>query len=159
MRVPFRIRCPGGIEEGRVSNEIVHITDILPTFARVAGYEVPNDRVIDGVDQFDFITGKQEKSNREGFPIYLGDTLSAYKWRDWKVHFVRLDSMFGTPEPQNFPLIFNLIKDPKEQYPDRSGETTWVLPAVSKRIVEFSGTLVEEPPIKLGTPDPYLPPE
>lgn len=159
MRVPFLIRWPGVIEEGRVSNEIVHITDILPTFARVAGYEVPNDRVIDGVDQFDFITGKQEKSNREGFPIYLGDTLSAYKWRDWKVHFVRLDSMFGTPEPQNFPLIFNLIKDPKEQYPDRSGETTWVLPAVSKRIVEFSGTLVEEPPIQLGTPDPYLPPE
>jgi arylsulfatase len=157
MRTPFLIRWPGNIKAGSVSNEIVHITDMLPTFARIAGYEVPNDRMIDGIDQLDFLTGKQETSNREGFPIYLGDTLSAYKWRDWKVHFVKLDSMFGTPELQNFPLIYNLIKDPKEQYPDRTGETTWVLPAVSKRVVKFSATLAKELPIMLGTPDPYLP--
>jgi arylsulfatase len=118
---------------------------------------VPKDRQIDGIDQLDFILGKQKKSNREGFPIYLGDTLSAYKWRNWKVHFVRLDSMFGTPEPQNFPLIYHLIKDPKELNPDRTGETTWVLPAVSKRIAAFKKTLAEEPPVTLGTPDPYVP--
>jgi hypothetical protein len=28
-----------------------------------------------------------------------------------------------------------------------------------EKIVEFQGTLVEEPPIELGTPDPYTPPE
>lgn len=159
MRVPFLIRWPKKIKAGAVSNEIVHITDMLPTFAKVAGYNVPSDRMIDGIDQLDFITGKRKASNREGFPIYLGDDLSAYKWRDWKVHFVKLDSMFGSPEVQNFPLIYNLIKDPKEQYPDRTGETTWVLPAVSKRVVQFSATLAEEPPIVLGTPDPYTPPK
>ena len=159
MRTPFLIRWPGKIKAGGVSNEIVHITDMLPTFARVAGYDVPNDRMIDGVDQLDFITDKQKSSNREGFPIYLGDTLSAYKWRNWKVHFVKLDSMFGTPEVQNFPLIYNLIKDPKELYPDRTGETTWVLPAVSKRVVKFRKTLAQEPPIMLGRPDPYSPPK
>ncbi len=159
MRVPFLIRWPRKIKAGAVSNEIVHITDMLPTFAKVAGYNVPSDRMIDGIDQLDFITGKRKASNREGFPIYLGDDLSAYKWRDWKVHFVKLDSMFGSPEVQNFPLIYNLIKDPKEQYPDRTGETTWVLPAVSKRVVQFSATLAEEPPIVLGTPDPYTPPK
>ncbi len=130
---------------------------MLPTFARIAGYEVPSDRQIDGIDQLDFFLGKQKESNREGFPIYLGDTLSAYKWRNWKIHFVKLDSMFGSPEAQNFPLIHNLIKDPKELYPDRTGETTWVLPAVSRRIVKFKRTLATEPPIPLGTPDPYEP--
>ncbi len=158
LRTSFIIRWPGKIKAGRVSNEIVHITDILPTFARVAGYRVPDDREIDGIDQLDFFIGKQDTSNREGFPIYLGDTLSAYKWRNWKVHFNYLESMFGTPEPQNFPRIHHLIKDPKELYPDRTGETAWVLPAISKRIVEFRRTLVKEPPIKLGTPDPYRPP-
>ena len=157
LRTPFLIRWPGKIKAGGVSNEIVHITDMLPTFAKVAGYDVPADRMIDGIDQLDFITGKQKTSNREGFPIYLGDTLSAYKWRDWKVHFVKLESMFGTPEPQNFPLMYNLIKDPKELYPNRTGSTTWILPAVSKRVVKFSTTLVKEPPIMLGTPDPYSP--
>jgi len=157
LRTSFLIRWPGKIEAGRVSNEIVHVTDILPTFARVAGYDVPVDRKIDGIDQLDFFLGDQETSNREGFPIYLGDTLSAYKWRDWKVHFHYLDNMFGTIEAQNFPRVHNLIKDPKELYPDRTGDTTWVLPAISKRVVAFSRTLAEEPPIKLGTPDPYTP--
>jgi len=159
LRTSFLIRWPGRIEAGRVSNEIVHVTDMLPTFARVAGYDVPNDRQIDGIDQLDFFVGEQDRSNREGFPIYLGDTLSAYKWRDWKVHFNYLDNMFGTIQPQNFPRVHNLIKDPKELYPDRTGETTWVLLAISKRIVAFSQTLAEEPPIALGTPDPYLPAE
>ena len=43
--------------------------------------DVPKDRIIDGVDQTDFLLGKQEKSNREGFPCYVGDTLHAVKWR------------------------------------------------------------------------------
>lgn len=159
LRTPFLIRWPGKITPGSVNNEIVHITDIMPTFARVAGYKVPSDRQIDGIDQLDFFLGNQQKSNREGFPVYLGDKLSAYKWRNWKVHYVRLDSMFGSPEPQNFPLLHHLIRDPKELYPDRTGETTWVLPAVSKRIARFKATLVVEPPIPLGTPDPYQPPK
>ena len=157
MRTSFLIRWPGKIKAGRVSNEIIHITDILPTFSRVAGYKVPDDRQIDGIDQLDFFLGRQEKSKREGFPIYLGETLSAYKWRNWKVYFVELNDMFDKPKRLNFPSIHNLIKDPKELYPDRTGETTWVLPAVSKRITRFAATLAKEPPIKLGTPDPYLP--
>ena len=33
----------------------------------------------------------------------------------------------------------------------------WVLPMIFKRIVAFQKTLVMEPPIRLGTPDPYVP--
>jgi hypothetical protein len=40
-----------------------------------------------------------------------------------------------------------------------AAETTWVLPVMFKKIVEFQKTLVEEPPIQLGTPDPYEPPK
>ena len=40
--------------------------DLFPTFARIAGGKVPDDRVIDGVDQTDFLLGEQEESNREG---------------------------------------------------------------------------------------------
>jgi arylsulfatase len=48
-----------------VSNEIVHVVDLLPTLGTLAGYDVPDDRIIDGVDQLDFFLGEQEKSNRE----------------------------------------------------------------------------------------------
>jgi arylsulfatase len=157
VRTSFMIRWPGKIKAGRVSNEIVHITDLMPTLASVAGYEVPRDRIVDGIDQLDFFLGKQENSNREGFPIYVGDEIFAYKWRSWKVHFWKLDNMFAAAAKLNIPDIHNLLSDPKELYPDRTGETTWVLPPILKRVVAHQMTLQKEPPIVLGTPDPYVP--
>ncbi len=165
LRTPFLIRWPGKIKAGSVSNEIVHITDMMPTFAKVAGYKVPDDRMIDGVDQMDFLTGKLKKSPREGFPIYNGDTMQAYKWRNFKVHYVKQESMFDTPVRHNFPRVHNLLRDPKELYGLYGGEgtgteeLTWVLPAVTTLVVKFQESLVKEPPIKLGTPDPYVPPK
>jgi arylsulfatase len=159
LRTSFLMRWPGQVEPGRVSNEIVHVVDMLPTLARVGGGEAPQDRVIDGVDQLDFLLGRQEKSSREGFPAYNGDEMFAYKWRDWKVHFVRLDTMRGSPEPLNIPEVYNLISDPKELYNlvgiDQS--VAWILPPVLERVLAFQKSLVEEPPIQLGTPDPYEP--
>lgn len=159
MRVPAIMRWPGKIPAKTVSNEIVHMVDMLPTLAGIAGAEIPTDRIIDGVDQLDFLLGKQEKSNREGFPAFNGDELFAYKWRNWKMHFVQLDSMFGAPAKLNMPHLHNLIEDPKELYSfhkvDVSG--SWVFPVIMKKVVEFKKTLASEPPIKLGTPDPYVP--
>ena len=51
------IRWPGKVQAGSVSNEVVHITDLLPTFARVAGYDVPSDRIMDSVDQTPVLQG------------------------------------------------------------------------------------------------------
>ena len=81
LRVPFVIRWPGKIQAGRASNEIVHEMDLFPTFARVAGGKVPEDRVIDGFDQTDFFLGKQEKSGREGVIVYMGNDIFGVKWR------------------------------------------------------------------------------
>ena len=89
----FIIRWPGRVPAGRVSNEIVHIVDLYTTLARVGGAEIPKDRPIDGVDQLDFFLGKQENSNREGFPAYVADRLSAVKWRNWKMHLIKQENM------------------------------------------------------------------
>ena len=51
LRVPFIARWPGRIAPGRVSNEIVHVTDLLPTLAAITGGTVPTDRPIDGIKQ------------------------------------------------------------------------------------------------------------
>lgn len=159
LRVPALMRWPGKIPEGVKTNEILHMVDILPSLSRIAGYEVPADRIIDGVDQLDFLLAKQEKSNREGFPVFNGDELFAYKWRNWKMHLIQLDSMFGAPAKLNMPHLYNLIEDPKEKYPidEVNLSAGWVLPVVFKKIVEFQKTLALEPPILLGTPDPYVP--
>ena len=158
LRAPFLIRWPGKVPSGSVSNEIIHVVDLLPTLAHVADYKVPADRIIDGVDQLDFFLGKQKKSNREGFIVYNNDDVYGYKWRNWKMHLVEIENMDSSPQHLNVPRIYNLITDPKEQY-NMASEATWLAPVLFKKIVAFQKTLVEEPPIQLGTPDPYEPPQ
>ena len=158
LRAPFLIRWPGKVPAGEVINEIVHVVDLLPTLGRVAGFEAPTDRIVDGVDQLDLFLGKQEHSNREGFIVYNNDDVYGYKWRNWKLHLVELENMNSEPRQLNVPRVYNLISDPKEEY-NMAAEVTWVLPVIFEKIVEFQASLLEEPPIQLGTPDPYTPPE
>jgi arylsulfatase A-like enzyme len=158
LRAPFIIRWPGKVPAGAVSNEIVHIVDLYPTLARAGGADVPNDRPIDGVDQLDFFLGKQEHSNREGFPAYVGDRLSAVKWRNWKVHFIWQENMYDPPLTLPLPKVINLLTDLKEQRDGFPWYNSWVVAPVTKIVDEFLESLKKYPPIKLGTPDPYSPP-
>jgi arylsulfatase A-like enzyme len=157
LRAPFIIRWPGKVPAGRVSNEIVHIVDLLPTLARVGGAEVPKDRPIDGVDQLDFFLGKQENSNRDGFPAYVADRLSAVKWRNWKMHLIWQVNMYDTPQVLPLPRVFNLLRDLKEEH-DVGVYNTWVAEPLFKILANFQASLKKYPPIKVGTPDPYTPP-
>ena len=68
LRVPFIIRWPGKVPAGRVSNEMVHITDLYTTLAKLGGADIPDDRAVDGVDETAFLLGKGETSAREWFP-------------------------------------------------------------------------------------------
>ena len=163
LRAPLLIRWPGHVPAGASNNEIVHITDLYPTLARIGGAEIPRDRLIDGRDQLPLLTGQAGTSAREGFPVYNGDTLQAYKWRHWKLHFRTQDSMRDTIERPGMPRLYNLLSDPKEHYDliDKGGEwggaNFWVLPPISKRVIEHRQSLAVEPPIPPGTPDPYRP--
>jgi arylsulfatase len=61
------------------------------------------------------------------------------------------------------PRLYNLLTDPKEQYDliekgGRDGEDNfWVMPPISKLLAKHQRSLAKEPPIPLGTPDPYVP--
>ena len=159
LRVPFLIRWPGQIPAGQKSNEIVHIVDLLPTLAGAAGLEMPKDRIIDGVDQLEFLTGKNKFSAREGFPAYNGDDMFAYKWRDWKLHLIEQRSALDPPKRLNVPQIYNLITDPKEEYDlvPRGKTASWTFPPIFWQIVAFQQTLTQEPPIPFGAPEPWDP--
>ena len=57
------------------------------------------------------------------------------------------------------PSLYKLIEDPKELYSVErvNVSSVWVYPVILKNVVEFKKTLAVEPPIRLGTPDPYQP--
>jgi arylsulfatase A-like enzyme len=157
LRTSFIVRWPGRVPAGGVSNEIVHIVDCFTTLARIGGAEIPRDRPIDGVDHLDFFLGKQEHSNREGFPVYVANRLSAAKWRNWKTHFIWQENMYDTPQILPLPKLINLLTDPKEQH-DVGAKNSWVAVPITKMLAEFEASLKKYPPIPMGTPDPYQPP-
>jgi arylsulfatase A-like enzyme len=159
LRAPFIIRWPGHVPAGRVSNEIVQEADTFTTLAKIAGAAVPTDRPIDGVDQTDFLLGKSDKSNREGFPVFVADRLEAVKWRNWKIVFYDEERDWWTPPAKlGEPKVFDLITDPKEEYPATGMRNTWVAGPAMKIVADFETSLKKYPPITPGTPDPYTPP-
>ena len=158
LRVPFVMRWPGQIRAGTSSNEIVHAMDLFPTFARIAGGEVPSDRMIDGVDQADFLRGRQERSNRDGFVVYMGTEIFAVKWRNWKLHFKEAETVFSETREYETPRLYNLLIDPGETH-NVLFPHTWVPRSALVQLEEHLATLREYPPIAPGALDPYQPPE
>jgi len=51
---------------GETNDPKCHEMDLFPTFAKIAGGKVPQDRVIDGLDMTGFFLGKQERSGHVG---------------------------------------------------------------------------------------------
>jgi arylsulfatase A-like enzyme len=160
LRVPFIIRWPGRVPAGVVSNEIVHEMDLFPTFARIAGGKVPQDRIIDGIDQTDFFLGKKDKSDRESVIIYVGNELCGVKWRNWKMMSKELDEATGEVKTYGIPRFYDLHVDPKEERPlgPQLPENLWVRYPMGQVLLDYMATLHKEPPIRPGTPDPYVPP-
>jgi arylsulfatase A-like enzyme len=159
IRTPCIIRWPGRIHAGRVSNELVHEIDFLPTIAAAVGAPniVPTDRAIDGVNQLPFLEGKQTKSNRDSVLLYANTQLRAVKWHDWKLHYVFTPEASAAAVP---PLmrLFNLLSDPKEET-DVKDANPWAQSIMDKLVADFQATTEKYPHVPPNAPDPYLPPK
>lgn len=78
-RLPCIVRWPGKVPAGRESNAIFATIDFLPTFATLAGFAVPTDRHIDGIDQTDLLLGTRE-AGRDYF-YFHGAGVRQGKWK------------------------------------------------------------------------------
>jgi arylsulfatase A-like enzyme len=158
LRTPALVRYPGRVPAGQVSNEIVHITDMFTTIVRWAGLDTPEDRVIDGADQRDFFEGKQEKSNRDGFLYWMGDTLYGVKWRNFKMVLVLQKTATDPGLHLATPHLVNLDTDPKERNPyDFPFIHSWVLNHTAKLLTDFQQSVKLEPLIPVGAPLDHVP--
>lgn len=100
--VPTIANWPGVIDGGKISDLLIDSTDLLPTFADLAGAKLPNNRVIDGHSFLPQLLGKKGNS-REWIFIELGN-----KWyvRDTKWKLNREDELF---DMSNSPFEEKLI--------------------------------------------------
>jgi arylsulfatase A len=100
--VPTIANWPGVIDGGKISDLLIDSTDLLPTFADLAGAKLPNNRVIDGHSFLPQLLGKKGNS-REWIFIELGN-----KWyvRDTKWKLNREDELF---DMSNSPFEEKLV--------------------------------------------------
>ncbi len=140
MRVPGIFWWPGVVPGGQVSSAVVANMDVLPTFARLAGAEVPSDRTIDGRDLWPLLSGETEESPHQRFYYFHGRQASSHAniqaVRDgkWKLH-VRRDSETDALEPGE---LYDLHEDVAEKF-DRSE----LFPEVVERLLRATEDFVE----------------
>ena len=153
LRVPAMIKWPGKIAP-RASNEMVSIHDFFPTLARIIEAKVPADRPIDGVDQSEFFTGKQAKSNRDSLLTFVGEEIIAVRWKYFRIYPKQFVSSAGNPsmaggggyraEGVGYPSIFNIERDPREEV-NIAASSGWVIGPYLKLIGEYQKSLEKYP--------------
>ena len=104
LRVPTVIRWPAGITPGSDTDELLTAMDLLPTFANLAGGEVPTDRVIDGKDILPVLTEGAERPP-EVFFYYRINSLQAVRSGKWKLQ------LGGPKQHGGGKALFNLEED------------------------------------------------
>ena len=113
VRVPFLVRWPGVIKPNQMVGDIVHVTDLYTTFARLAGAtdNIPTDRVIDGLDQTSLLFNGDTHSRRDYAYIYTGNILAAQIKGRFKRRWIgELPGLSGA-------AFYDLYNDPREVQP------------------------------------------
>ena len=173
-RVPAMVRWPGHIEEGSISNEIMHHMDWLPTFTAAAGNDhVKEDLLkgfnsigreykvhLDGYNFLPFLTGQSGEAPRHEIFYFSDDgDLTAFRYDDWKLIFMEQQTE-GTFRvwmepfvPLRVPLILNLRRDPYERAPITSNtyydwliDRAYLLVPAQTYVGNFLMTFKEFPP-------------
>ncbi len=155
MRAPAMIRWPGRIKAGSVTDEIFTAVDWLPSLASLVGEKqrVPDDRPIDGVDASSFLTGSSPTTGRDHVIYYGSDAaVMSVKWRTMKVVFRYTESTSGPIIKPQWPLVFDLIDDPCEEWDlmEKRLDCGWVLAPVAQRLGALQQSAARYPNIKPG---------
>jgi len=116
VRVPAMAWWPGMIDSGQLVGDIIHVTDLFTTFARLGGATkyIPTDRVIDGIDQTELLLEGDSHSRRDYVHIYQGHTLAATVKGRYKRHWIGLDEGAASGISASY---YDLYQDPHEKNP------------------------------------------
>jgi arylsulfatase len=112
IRVPAMAVWPGMIEPNQDPMDVLHLTDLFTTAARLGGAldNIPDDRVTDGVDQTALLLLGEGHGRRNMIFHYSGGVLGAIRYEDFKVHIT--EGHGGLPGME----FYNVMRDPGEKY-------------------------------------------
>jgi arylsulfatase len=138
IRVPAIVSWPGMIEAFQEPDGIVDVTDWFTTVASIAGVKdkIPNDRVMDGVDQSSLLLLGEQKSRR-----------------DWNFHYnhsgleaVRKDQIkFRLKAEVEHHFFYNIYFDPAERFPNMVEIGLWAGSPMQKLIQDHKKMIEKFP--------------
>jgi uncharacterized sulfatase len=106
IRVPYMMRWPARIAAGQSYQQPVHHFDIYATAAAAAGAQVPDDRVMDGVDLLPYVRGETAGTPHDTL-FWTQDHYRVVRHRGWQLQ--------RNGPNDEFLWLFNLDEDPAEQ--------------------------------------------
>jgi len=116
MREPTLAWWPGRIPAGTVSQDLGSTMDIYTTSIKLAGGEVPSDRVVDGQD-LSPVLFQSGPGPRDEMVYYRGTRLMAIRKGPWKAHFITKPAYGREPfKDHDPPVLYQLEHDPSEKY-------------------------------------------
>ncbi len=150
VRTDTFIRWPAAIEPGSAAGDIVHVSDLFTTFARIAGAtdHIPRDRVIDGIDQTALLLEGEGNSRRDFVYVYEGPVLRSVVKQDFKMHLP------APGQPGAAAPVFNVYRDPREEHP-LVGYSLWSGASFQDMVKRHQKTIAKHPHLPLGKGVPY----
>ncbi len=117
IRVPCIAWWPGKIKAGSIEPTVTSTMDLFVTALNLAGCQLPDDRIYDGVNISSVLFGKTQDVKNPLF-FYKGEELYTVREGKWKMHLKTITEPFGKKkiEIHEPPLLFNLEEDPSENY-------------------------------------------
>ena len=115
VRVSAQAWWPGTIKPGQTAGDIIDVTDLYTTFARIGGatQNLPTDRIIDGLDQTALLLNGDTHGRRDYEFIYLGPNLAATIWKQYK----RMWGSTQGSESGAAAAFYDLYNDHREETP------------------------------------------
>ena len=174
-RVPAIVWMPGRIAAGVKNHDILGGLDLMATFAKLAGVELPTkDRegqpiIFDSYDMSPVFFGTG-KSERDSWFYFTENELTpgAARVGNYKAVFnlrgddgqetggLAVDSNLGWKGAESYvatvPQVFDLWADPQERYDifmNNFTERTWTMVSISAEIEALMKTYIQYPPRKL----------
>ncbi|RKF19972.1 sulfatase [Alginatibacterium sediminis] len=150
IRTDAYVRWPGVIEENSAASDIIHVSDLFTTIARIgqATDNIPRDRVIDGIDQTALLLEGEHNGRRDYVYVYQNEILAAVVKNEFKMH-TPTAGMPGAAAP-----VFNVYRDPREENP-HIGMALWSGASFQDMIKRHVMTIQKYPHLPLGKDAPY----
>jgi arylsulfatase A-like enzyme len=101
QRVPMIASWPGQLPAGTVAGAPAMNIDVFPTVLRLAGLELPSDRVIDGRDLWGVLTGENPAPPHEALLFFDDKVIDGARAAHWK--YYRNADRYYWPVPLDKP--------------------------------------------------------